>query len=124
MVDKKSVSSTRRTKRRESPEILTKPLPQILDEMQEHIKAAEEAARKSEEAEKGARESASAAVAAAEHAAEEAARMADEAAAKAEDASLRAEGLPLLRGKVWGRLSPQPTPLLAEPCVSPQASPC
>jgi hypothetical protein len=95
MVDKKSVSSTRRTKRRESPEILTKPLPQILDEMQEHIKAAEEAAR-----------------------------MADEAAAKAEDASLRAEGLPLLRGKVWGRLSPQPTPLLAEPCVSPQASPC
>ena len=58
MVAKKSASTPRGTKRRESPEILTKPLPQILDEMQEHIAAAAEAARRAELAAKAARDAA------------------------------------------------------------------
>ena len=39
----------------ETPEIMTKPLPQILDEMEANIRAAAEAARKAEEAAKAAR---------------------------------------------------------------------
>ena len=40
----------------EAPKILTKPLPQILDEMEDNIRAAAEAARSAKEASREARE--------------------------------------------------------------------
>ena len=42
------------------PKIMSKPLPQILDEMDENIRAAAEAARKAEEAARAAKEAAGA----------------------------------------------------------------
>jgi membrane protein involved in colicin uptake len=45
----------------EAPKIMQKPLPQILDEMDENIRAAAEAARRAEEAARAAKESAKAA---------------------------------------------------------------
>ena len=45
----------------EAPKILTKPLPQILDEMDQNIRVAAEAATRAEEAAKAARDAAAAA---------------------------------------------------------------
>ena len=82
-----------------SPKIMNKPLPQILDEMDDNITAAAEAARKAEEAARAAKEAAGAATKAAsvaekraeeakkagQMAAETATTAAAEAAQKAED---------------------------------------
>lgn len=89
----------------EAPKILTKPLPQILDEMDGNIRAAAEAARRAQEAAKAAREAAGTATEAAEEAAkraeearkagekaaEEIRKATEEAAARAEEAFKKAE---------------------------------
>ena len=81
--------------RQEHPEVMTKPLPQILDEMEANIRAAAEAAKRAEEASKSARGAAGAATTAsieagkrveeARQAGESAAETAIRAAAKAEE---------------------------------------
>ena len=61
MVTKRSRIPEEVERPEETPEIMTKPLPQILDEMEANIRAAAEAARKAEEAAKAARGAAGAA---------------------------------------------------------------
>ena len=85
-------------RRRETPEIMTKPLPQILDEMEANIRAAAEAAKRAEEEAKAARGAAGAATTASAEAAKRAeeARQAGESAAEtatraATDAATKAE---------------------------------
>ncbi len=53
-----NTGSSEAMKKENSPNILTKPLPQILDEMDKNIRAAAEAARRAQEAAKVAREAA------------------------------------------------------------------
>ena len=103
MVNKRS-RTPEATTRGESPGIMTKPLPQILDEMEANIRAAAEAAKKAEEAAKAARGAAGAATTASieagkraeearlagESAADTATRAANEAATKAENTAMAA----------------------------------
>jgi len=70
----------------EAPKILTKPLPQILDEIEDSIKLADEAAKNAREAAEEARK-------AGEKAAREAARVANEAIAKVEQTAKNAAQL-------------------------------
>ncbi len=65
------------------PKILTKPLPQILDEMDDNITASAEAARKAEAAARAAKEAAGAAT----NSSKEAAKRADEARQAGEKAA-------------------------------------
>jgi hypothetical protein len=78
-------------------EVLTKPLPKVLDELEGHIKATEEAARRANESAKLAQQAAAESIAAAqnakevgEKAAEVARKEAQEAMAKAEEAMVKA----------------------------------
>ncbi len=77
---------TKKIEEQESPEILTKPLPQILDEMEANIRAAAVAAKKAEESAMAARGAAGAA----NTASTEAAKRAEEAHLAGESAAAKA----------------------------------
>ena len=86
-----------KTTKEAGSEVLTKPLPKVLDELERHIKATEEAARRATESAKLAQQAAADSIAAAnnaqevgERAAEVARKEAQEALAKAEEALVKA----------------------------------
>ena len=72
------------------PKIMTKPLPEILDELEDYIKRVEEAVREARAAAKDAREAAAQAKLSGEQAAAAAKQAADAAVAKVRDEAARA----------------------------------
>ena len=100
MVQEKSVSEEVGSK------VLTKPLPKILDELEMHIKSAEEAANRANDSARLAQQAAAKSIAASEEmrtfgetAAENAKKSAEEALAKAEEALVKAVVKRLTKGE-------------------------